>query len=94
MTKSKKAIVAIVSVVSTVVLLWAGMIATDTVKSKNFEEPVFAKAEETSPDGLSRNYSGIGYTVYMEDYTDADGNTIPCYSEVKLFGKMISAVIT
>lgn len=85
---------AIVIAVSLVIVLWAGMLITDTVKSQNFVEPVFAREQISPPGDNTKLYHGIGYTVKTEYYTNENGERYPGCSEVYLFGKPFAAVIT
>ncbi len=80
-------------VFAVVIVLWSAMLITDTVKSHNFQEPVFAWEKDVQPDDGSVIYQGLGYIVNTRHYTDENGETYPEYSEVKLFGILVSAVI-
>ena len=82
-------------VFAVIVVLWSGMLITDTVKSQNLSEPVFAKEIRVEADNDRIIYRGLGYTVESEYFTDQYGQSYIGCSEVYLFGKiMISAVIT
>ena len=82
-------------VMAVLVALWSGMLMTDTVKSQNLSEPVFAKEIRVEADNDRIIYQGLGYTVESEYFTDQYGESYIGCSEVYLFGKiMISAVIT
>ena len=85
---------AIVIAVSLVIVLWAGMLITDTVKSQNFQEPVFAREQISPPGDNTKYYQGLGYTVETEYFTNQNGERYPGCSEVYLFGKPFAAVIT
>lgn len=76
-----------------VIVLWSGMLITDIVRSNNFEEPVFAWEKDVAPDDGSTFYQGLGYTVNIRNYTNEKGETYPEYSEVRLFGILVSAAI-
>lgn len=75
-------------------VLWSGMLITDITRSNDFQKPVFAWEKNVQPDDGSVLYQGLGYTVNTQHYTDENGETYPEYSEVKLFGILVSAVIT
>ena len=92
----KKKVLKIISfVICILVVLWSGMLITDTVKSQNLSEPVFAKEIRVEADNDRIIYRGLGYTVESEYFTDRYGESYIGCSEVYLFGKiMISAVIT
>ncbi len=81
-------------VLAAVVVLWAGMLITDTVRSQNFQEPVFAKEIRVEADNDTIVYQGLGYTVKREFFTNQKGEGFCGCSEVWLFGKPFSAVIT
>jgi len=81
-------------VFAVIVVFWAGMLITDTVKSQNFLEPVFAREQIVPPGDNTKLYNGIGYTVKTEYYTNENGERYPGCSEVWLFGKPFAAVIT
>ena len=89
----KKAKVVIIAV-AVVLVLWAGMLITDTVKSQSLDEPVFAQEIRVEADNDRIVYKGLGYTVESEYFTDTEGQAYIGCSEVYLFGKMIAAVIT
>lgn len=74
------------------IVLWSGMLITDTVRSNDFKEPVFAWEKEIAEDGLSGEYQGIGYTVNFRNHIE-DCEVLPEYSEVRLFGILVSAAI-
>lgn len=80
--------------VAAVVVLWAGMLITDTVRSQNFQEPVFAKEIRVEADNDTIVYQGLGYTVKREFFANQDGESFCGCSEVWLFGIPVSAVIT
>ena len=76
-------------------VLWSGMLITDITRSNDFQKPVFAQFKEVlTGDKLLYEYQGIGYTVCQSEYFDENGNAYPEYSEVRLFGILVSAVIT
>ena len=81
-------------VLAVVVVLWAGMLITDTVKSQNFQEPVFAKEIRVEADYDTIVYQGLGYTVKREFFANQNGESFCGCSEVWLFGILVSAVIT
>lgn len=85
---------AIVIAVSLVIVLWAGMLVTDTVRSQNFLEPVFAKEIRVEADNNTIVYQGICYTVEREFFENQNGENFCGCSEVYLFGKPFAAVIT
>ena len=94
MKKKRILIISLVSAVALFVAVWSGMLITDTVKSQNLSEPVFAKEIRVEADNNRIVYQGLGYTVESEYFADQYGESYIGCSEVYLFGKMISAVIT
>lgn len=90
----KKVLKIILVVICVLVALWSGMLITDTVKSQNLSEPVFAKEIRVEADNNRIIYRGFGYTVESEYFTDQYGQSYIGGSEVYLFGKLIAAVIT
>ena len=91
----KKVIKIISAVVCILVVLWAGMLITDTFRSQNLSEPVFAQIKEcVTGDILLCKYQGIGYTVELEYFSNENGESYIGGSEVYLFGKLVAAVIT
>ena len=91
----KKKVIKIISAVICILLvLWAGMMITDTFKSQNLSEPVFAKEIRVEADENTIVYQGFGYTVESECFTNENGESYISGSEVYLFGKLVAAVIT
>lgn len=87
-----KKIKIVLVVCAVIVVLWSAMFVTDITRSNDFKEPLFAWEKEIAEDGLSGEYQGIGYTVNFRNYIN-DCEVYPEYSEVKLFGFLVSAVI-
>lgn len=89
-----KKVLKITSVVFAVfVIIWSAMLITDTVRSQNFKEPVFAKEIRVEADNNTIVYQGSGYTVKREYFTNQFGESFCGGSEVWLFGRLFSAVI-
>lgn len=83
----------ILIVLAAIVVLWSGMLITDTVRSNDFQKPVFAKEIIVEADDGAIVYQGLGYTVRQREYVNESGNVYPELSEVRLFGILVSAVI-
>lgn len=81
-------------VFAVIVVLWAGMLITDTVKSQNFSEPVFAKEIRAEADNDAIVYKGLGYTVKRVFFENQNGESSCVNSEVYLFGRLFAAVIS
>ena len=91
----KKKLVKIISaVIGIILVIWAGMLITDTFRSQNLSEPVFAKEIRVEADENIIVYQGFGYTVESEYFTNENGESYIGGSEVYLFGKLVAAVIT
>lgn len=90
----KKTVRIIIIVFAVIAVLWSAMLITDTMKSQNLQDPVFAQFKEVwTGDKLLYEYQGIGYTVCQSEYCDKNGNVYSESSEVRLFGILVSAVI-
>lgn len=89
-----KLIKIISAVIGIILVIWAGMLITDTFRSQNLSEPVFAKEIRVEADENTIVYQGLGYTVESEYFTNENGESYIGGSEVYLFGKLVAAVIT
>lgn len=89
----KKALKIIAGVLCVIVVLWSATFITDLVRCNNLQIPVFAQAEELAEDGVSGEYKGLGYTVNVRMHENLEGEISPEYTEMKLFGILVSAVI-
>lgn len=52
-------------------LLWFAMAATDLLRLKSFEKPIFARPTQLYQDGGSGTYTGLGWRIELE------GNFMP-----------------
>lgn len=85
----------LIGIVGAVIVLWGAMFVTDYIRCSNFKEPIFVVAVgETADDGGSGTYQGLGYTVEVEKYVDAEYGVVLCSVEMKVLGKVIVAVIS
>ncbi len=84
----------IIIIVSVLVLLWSAMLITDTVKSQQLSEPVFASTESVESGSSTISYKGIGYTIDVDYSVYEDGTPYVVSTEVRLFGILIAAAIT
>ena len=89
-----KLIKIISAVIGILLIIWAGMLITDTFRSQSLSEPVFAKEIRVEADENTIIYQGLGYTVESEYFTNENGESYIGGSEVYLFGKLVAAVIT
>ena len=89
----KKTVRIIIIVFAVIAVLWSAMLITDTVKSQNLQEPVFAQEIRVEADNDTIVYQGIGYTVKREFFADQKGENFCGCSEVWLFGILVAAVI-
>lgn len=90
--KTKKRIAAALAALA---VLWGAMFATDYVRCTSLKEPLFVTAKGvTADDGGSGTYQGLGYTVEVEKYLDADCGVCVRSVEMRMFGRVIAASIT
>lgn len=91
-TKAKKRAAV---VIAALLVLWAAMFMTDYVRCSSLKAPLFVVASGvTADDGGSGTYQGLGYTVELEKYIDAEYGVCIRSVEMKVFGKVIAASIT
>lgn len=82
-------------IIGTVLILWGAMFVTDYVFCSSLKEPIFViQIDASADDGGSAKYLGLGYTVEVEKYVDAEYGTILSSVEMKVFGQVIAASIT
>lgn len=90
----KKALKVILSVLGIVIVLWLAVFATDYAMTMKLKEPIFAVPPSiTADDGGSGAFRGLGYTVEVEKYLDAEYGTKIVSVEMKLLGKTVAAAI-
>lgn len=78
-----------------VLILWAGIFTTDFIRCASFMEPIFVvPVESTADDGGSGIYQGLGYTVKVEKYMDAEYGIVLSSVEMSVFGQVIAASIS
>lgn len=90
----KKGTKIIIGVFAAVLALWLTMFSVDYVRCGSLKAPVFA-IEKTSRNGVT-DYVGLGYTAQIEKGKDAepDWDDVIIRSELRIFGKVVSAAIT
>ena len=92
MKKAKKCIVIIACAL---LLLWGAMFTTDYVRCGSLKRPLFVVSTgDTADDGGSGTYQGLGYTVDMEVYLDAEYGLCISSVEMKVLGKVVAASIS
>ena len=90
--KKKKRIAA---VLAALLLLWGAMFVTDYVRCSSLREPLFVMAKGvTADDGGSGTYQGLGYTVEVKKYLDAEYGSCIRSVEMRMFGRVMAASIT
>ena len=91
----KKAKKAATIAICALFLLWGAMFTTDYVRCSSLKRPLFVvSAESTADDGGSGTYRGLGYTVDMEVYIDAEYGLCVSAVEMKVLGKVVAASIS
>lgn len=90
MKKGRKAFIGILAVLIT---LWLVMFSVDYTRCAKLKAPVFA-TEEATRNSITE-YKGIGYTAITEKGKGADpiSEDVIIRSELRLFGKIVSASI-
>lgn len=85
----KKSVKVFLIVICLLFAVWAVMFTTDYTRSLSLREPIFA----ASKSGESGAYTGLGYTVSVEKYTDDEQGGVRCV-EMRVFGKLVAASIS
>ncbi len=90
----KKFFKILIPVICAAVVVWLTVFVTDAVRTSEMKEPFFANPPAvTYGDGTFSVYQGIGYTVEVRKHPHPDYG-LKIYSvEMKMFGKIITAVI-
>lgn len=90
----KKGTKIIIGVFAAVLALWLAVFSVDYVRCGNLKAPVFA-IEKTSQNGVT-DYVGLGYTAQIEKgkHAEPDKEDVIVRSELRLFGKVVSASIS
>lgn len=82
-------------VLAALAVLWGAMFVTDYTRCASLRKPVFVVAKDiTADDGGSGTYQGLGYTVELEAYLDAEYGLCVQSVELWMFGRVIAASIT
>lgn len=90
----KKIFKIVLGILCTAVIIWSIAFVTDFVRVSSFKEPIFARAQITADDGGSGIYKGLGYTVEVEKYIDAQYGSVLSSVEMRMFGIVIAAAIS
>lgn len=76
-------------------LLWGTVFLVDYTRATSLKAPIFALSlGVTADDGGSGVYYGLGYTVAVEKYLDADHGACIRSVEMRVLGHVIAASIT
>ncbi len=91
---SRKAIRITLIVSAAVMILWGAVFVTDFIRCGSLKAPLFVVAAGvTADDGGSGIYRGLGYTVDVEKYIDAQYGVCIRSVEMSVLGKVISASV-
>ncbi len=90
--KPKKKKFFIIIIVSLIVL-WLGIFTTDYTRCNSLKAPIFVVPGKTADDGGSGKYYGLGYTVKIKKYIDAEYGVSIESVEMYVLGKIVSASI-
>lgn len=90
----KKGTKVIIGIFAAVLTLWLTMFSVDRNRCANLKAPIFA-IEKTSQNKVT-DYVGLGYTAQIEKGKNAepDRDDVIIRSELRIFGKVVSAAIT
>ncbi|MBR2403008.1 MAG: hypothetical protein IKB01_09635 [Lachnospiraceae bacterium] len=82
-------------VLAIVALLWVCLFATDFVRVRNFEKPIFSVLVNGADDGGSGTYVGLGYWTEIEgDFvTENEAERGVTQYDMKLLGIRVQAAI-
>lgn len=90
----KKVFRILLSVLSAFFIIWLTVFITDAVRTYRVKEPVFAfSCEETPDDKGTGLYKGLGYTVVVEKYREAETGPRIVSVEMRILGKVVAAAI-
>ena len=82
-------------IIISISILWLAVFTTDFIRCSSFLEPIFVvPIETTADDGGSGIYQGLGYTVTVEKYVDAEYGSVLSSVEMRVFGQVIAASIS
>lgn len=88
----KKLLIIIATACLALVICWGVVFAMDYNSCQNLQIPRFIISTGKTADSGSGLYRGLGYTVEIKTYTDADSVTPVVESaKMSMFGKVIAA---
>ena len=90
----KKARKIIITALAIAVFLWCSAFATDYIRCRNLQDPVFARATVLADDGGSGTYRGLGYVVEVEKHIDSECEVVTDSVEMRLLGWLVFAAVT
>jgi len=83
------------TIIISICILWITIFTTDFIRCSSLLEPIFVvPVEITTDDGGSGIYQGLGYTVKVEKYVDAEYGSVLSAVEMRVFGRVIAASIS
>ena len=83
----------VISILGIILALWGLVFTVDFIRSSRFMMPVFVVAGETTDDGGSGIYYGLGYQVKVEKNISAENGPELIKVEMYVFDKFITGAI-
>lgn len=85
----------LISVIAALIVVWAVIFAVDYIRCSSLREPLFVfPVDTTLQDGGSGRYCGLGYTVDVNKYIDAEYGMCINSVEMRMFGRVIAASVS
>lgn len=85
----------IFTVIGAILLIWVIIFFIDLARCTNLNMPLFAiPLGATADDGGSGVYYGLGYTVHVKKYIDAEFGVGIRAVEMRFLGQVVAASIT
>lgn len=91
--KIKKNMKLLIIIVVSLIISWSAIFITDYTRCNSLKAPIFVISGETADDGGSGEYYGLGYTVKIKKYIDAEYGVCIESVEMYVLGKIVSASI-
>ena len=89
----KKSIKILISIIVVLIVLWGIIFFIDYSRCSNFKEPIFVVTRDTTDDGGSGIYYGLGYKVKIEKTISAEYGPTLVRVEMYMFDKFIAGAI-
>lgn len=81
-------------IISIIIIIWLSIFAIDYSRCNNLKQPIFVMGLETTDDGGSGTYLGLGYKVKIRKYISAEYGVQIESVEMHFLGKVIAASIS